>query len=221
MLIIGHKGAAGLAPENTPEAFRAGIEANADILEFDVRFTSDDVPILNHDSKLHNLTIKKSTAAELTKAGPIVTLEDILDEFFGQILLNLEYKPSDKADKLYEFINDKYISKPSDWDNLIISSFSTHALEDLRKLNKNINLGLLHSLNPFSFVLHYKKLDISAVGWHRLHANPVAIAIAKKLELFTYVYTVDRPKAAKILAQKGIDGVVTNRPDLMGHLNNN
>ena len=49
MLIIGHRGAAGLARENSLEALRAGLEAGADILEFDVRLTKDKIPVVVHD----------------------------------------------------------------------------------------------------------------------------------------------------------------------------
>ena len=49
MLVIGHRGAAGLAPENTIEALRAGVKAGADMLEFDIRLTKDNITVLVHD----------------------------------------------------------------------------------------------------------------------------------------------------------------------------
>ena len=58
-------------------------------------------------------------------------------------------------------------------------------------------------------------LKLTAVGFHRLHANPLAVAVAKKLGIFTYVYTVDRPETAVRFARRDIDGLVTNRPDIM------
>jgi len=215
MLVVGHRGAAGLSPENTPEAFRAGKEAGADILEFDVRLTADNVPILSHDPKLHGMTIRKRSLAELRKAGPVVLLESILDEFMGDILLNLEYKPSDGAEVLFKFLRDKFIKRPEEWDNLLISSFHVRALRKLRSLSRDVNLALLHSVNPFAFVTYHRKLRLSAVGWHRLHVNALAIAIAQKAELFSYVYTVNRPQAAALLGRKGIDAIVTDYPNRM------
>jgi glycerophosphoryl diester phosphodiesterase len=52
-----------------------------------------------------------------------------------------------------------------------------------------------------------------AVGFHRLYVNPLALEIAKKAGLFTYAYTVDRPRAAYLLSQQGVDAVVTDHPD--------
>src|SRR5215208_2524413 len=51
-LIIGHRGASAVAPENTMAAFREAIATGADGIEFDVRLTRDGVPVIIHDSTL-------------------------------------------------------------------------------------------------------------------------------------------------------------------------
>ena len=51
-LVIGHRGAEALAPENTWAAFRAGYEAGADVLEVDVQLTRDGEAIIYHDFTL-------------------------------------------------------------------------------------------------------------------------------------------------------------------------
>ena len=87
----------------------------------------------------------------------------------------------------------------------------------LRKLSPDVNLALLHSVNPFSFVTYQRKLQLAAVGWHRLHVNRLAIEIAQKSDIFSYVYTVNRPQAARILERRGIDGIVTDYPDKLAN----
>ena len=213
MLVIGHRGAKGLAPENTLESLRAGYEAGADILEFDIRLTSDKIPILCHDSKQYGQRVGTATLAELRVSGPITTLSEVLDEFYGRILLNLEYKPAIGVDVVYKLIAKKYIKRPTDWNNLLFSSFHVRPLLRLRRLSTDVNLALLHSVNPFAFVTYQRKLQLAAVGWHRLHVNRLAIEIAQKSDIFSYVYTVNRPQAAKILERRGIDGVVTDYPN--------
>ena len=52
MLIIGHRGASAVAPENTMAAFREALAVGADGIEFDVRLTRDGVPVVIHDSTL-------------------------------------------------------------------------------------------------------------------------------------------------------------------------
>jgi len=223
MLIISHRGAAGLARENTLEALRAGLKAGADILEMDVRLTKDGIPVLMHDFlalRTHKNTsiISRYTLEELKKrfkGQPITTLDQVLKEFFGKILLNIEAKGRGSGKVVLKVVRDKYIKKPADWDKVLFSSFRGSELVAIRRMSKLANLSLLHSLNPFIFIAYHRKLQLTAVGFHRLYANDFALEIAKRAGLFTYVYTVDRPHTALLFSQKGVDGVVTNRPDVI------
>lgn len=220
MLVIGHRGAAGLAHENTLEAMRAGLEAGADILECDIRVTKDGVPVLAHD--FHTVrthrdlsVISLLTLKELHKRlkNPIVTLEEVLDEFFGKILLNIEIKGRGSGVAAIKLLKKQYIKHPDGWDNVLFSSFHASELRAIRKQSKQAHLSLLHFDNPFLFIAHHRSLKLTAVGFHRLYVNSFALDIAKRTGLFTYAYTVDRPHAAVLLAQQGIEGVVTNHPD--------
>jgi len=220
MLIIGHRGAAGLAPENTLESLQAGIDAGADMLEFDVRQTRDKILVLAHD--FHTLRSHKSpglvghlTLDELRQKAthPVATLEEVLDKYFGKILLNIELKGSGSGAAVVSLLSKKYIRTQKSWDNVLLSSFRARELLNARKASESVNLALLHDQNPFLFVAYERRLGLTAVGFHRLYVNRLAVEIAKKTKLFTYVYTVDRPHAALLLQRQGIDGVVTNYPN--------
>ena len=65
-LIIGHRGASAIAPENTMAAFRESIAVGADGIEFDVRLTRDGVPVVIHDSTLHRTAGLPQRIADLT-----------------------------------------------------------------------------------------------------------------------------------------------------------
>ncbi|HEU5121600.1 MAG TPA: glycerophosphodiester phosphodiesterase [Candidatus Saccharimonadales bacterium] len=223
MLIISHRGAAGLARENTIEALKAGLRAKADILELDVRLTRDGVPVLMHDFHTFRTHrdlsfISRLTLAELKekfKHQPIITLDKVLKKFFGKVILNIEIKGRRCGMVVVEYVRDHYIRSPKDWDMVLFSSFHVTELASIRNVSKDANLSLLHSINPFSFIAHHRKLHLTAVGFHRLYVNELAIEIAKRAGLFTYVYTVDRPRTALHFSRKGIDGIVTNRPDMI------
>lgn len=222
MLIIGHRGAAGVAPENSLEALRAGVEAGADMLEFDVHLTIDRVPVLIHDNNLmrthkKRLFVHSSTLAELIEAtadtpSPIVTLEEVFDEFFGKTLMNIELKQRGSAKDIIAFIEQKYIEQPDDWDNFVFSSFLGNELRTIRRAAPHAHLWLLHNRNPFIFIAYARLVQLDGVGFHRLYINNLALEIAKKTKLFTYAYTVNRPHTALLLSQKGLDGVVTDYP---------
>ncbi|HET8884304.1 MAG TPA: glycerophosphodiester phosphodiesterase, partial [Candidatus Saccharimonadales bacterium] len=141
-----------------------------------------------------------------------ISLEAVLDEFFGEIILNIEIKQRGMATDIIKLLERKYIKRQSDWDVVVFSSFLTNELSAIRKRSKKANLWLLHNRNPFIFIAFARRLQLSGIGFHRLYINDFALAIAKKTNLFTYAYTVNRPHAAKQLHNRGIDGVVTDYP---------
>ena len=65
-LIFAHRGASGLVPfENTIDAFQKAIEVGADGIELDIRKTSDNVIIVNHNPTIGEMTISDHTFEEL------------------------------------------------------------------------------------------------------------------------------------------------------------
>jgi glycerophosphoryl diester phosphodiesterase len=114
-LVFGHRGASGLAPENTLPSFALALSMGADVLELDVHCTSDGVIVVHHDDTLDRTTdgtglIREHTFAELqtldagcrfTRDGRdfpyrghgvwIPTLEEVLDAF-PDVAINMEIK---------------------------------------------------------------------------------------------------------------------------------
>ncbi|HEY6042485.1 MAG TPA: glycerophosphodiester phosphodiesterase family protein, partial [Anaerolineae bacterium] len=64
MVILGHRGASAVAPENTLVAFRRALELGADGFEFDVTLTRDHVPIIIHDDTLDRTTNGKGNVKD-------------------------------------------------------------------------------------------------------------------------------------------------------------
>jgi len=56
LLVIGHRGSAGTAPENTLPSFQAAAAAGADMIELDVRLAADNVLVVHHDMSLRRTT---------------------------------------------------------------------------------------------------------------------------------------------------------------------
>lgn len=224
MLIIAHRGAAGEAPENTIEAIKRGIADDADIVEFDVRVTRDHVPVLSHDphlSRTHgkNLWISQHTLAELQKATrgnkPIATLEQALKICRGKIFANIEIKTTRDIQIVLKIIAEIYPTKKAQSNEFFISSFKTKVLSEVRAVWPHAQLALLHTINPQKFIIWHKRLNLAAVGFHRLHHNMFATEIAQKLGLFVYLYTVNHVDTARRAYECDIDGLVTNYPTKM------
>lgn len=99
-MIIGHRGAAWSGSENTlKEALEAGYDAGADMLELDIRLTRDKVLVMVHDAHTYRTHKKLSIISRRTYAqlldltnGDLVQLDEVLDMYFGRVLLNIEIK---------------------------------------------------------------------------------------------------------------------------------
>lgn len=105
MKIIGHRGARGLAPENTIAALSKGLEHGADELEIDVRVTRDGIPVLHHDARIQSGNQKVSIVAymlaELREHKPdLVTLDEALKFVANRAPVNTEVKPGEPVEPI-------------------------------------------------------------------------------------------------------------------------
>lgn len=223
MLIIGHRGAKGLKAENTIESIREAVSLNVDVVEFDIRLTKDLVPVLIHDRSLlrthGRLAVISRTnyqdLVNITTSGKkrITSLEEVLDEFFGVIFLNIEIKKFRAAKVVMELLKSKYIHRQKDWDKVMFSSFKPSSLYVIRKYSKKVTLSLLHNQNAFLFLAFSRILKLDAVGFYNVNIDNFAFEIAKKTGLFTYAYTINDIDRARFLESEGLDAIVTNYPD--------
>ncbi len=226
MLIMGHRGAAGLAPENTLAAIAAGLAVGVDFVEFDVRRTQDGHIVLVHDrttrrvaSKrlaVHKAPVAELQSLEMKRGGTIPTLEEAI-EFIGlKAKINIEIKSPDCVPQVVELIR-AYVKKGYPYDHFLMSSFSPAVLRSAYKLDKKIPYSLLQ-IWPVRF-RWLRSVKLSAVGFYHISAlTPFIISLAKRRGLYTYAYTVNSFEEAKQLKRLGIDGIITDNPDKFSEL---
>lgn len=157
-LLIGHRGAGNLAPENTLAAFRLAMEIGLDGAELDMQLSKDKQVIIFHDPDLERLTngtglVKEKTLAELKEldAGSkfsdrfsnerIPTLDEVLELVSGKLTLILELKSSDiQSDGLENAVVD-IIRKHNAFDWVIVDSFNPVSLWRVHKLEPQIMIA--------------------------------------------------------------------------------
>lgn len=226
MQIIGHRGAAGLAPENTRASFRAAINAGVDWIEFDVRTTKDGRVVLSHDphtvrtgkrlrviSRTDYVTLRN---VRLKGGNTIPTIAEAFNAIDGQAKINVEIKTPGCADAVVQNI-ERMVKNGASYSDFLVSAFKVARLREIHRLNSKIPLGLLHLFSPYKF-LRLKGLRIQAVGFSRRRLPLRAIHQAELRELMVYVYTVNSAKQAAHLAERGVQAIVTNRPDRLQEL---
>ncbi len=147
MKIIGHRGARGLAPENTIASLQKALEhlkQDVDQIEFDVRVTKDGVPILHHDKFLrdpdgrkHRISSCSYRELKLHKED-LATLEEALDAVDAKLGIYIEVKPGEPIAPISKVLRERYASKVFSADQLLIGSKSQKTLLALHTTLPNI-----------------------------------------------------------------------------------
>jgi glycerophosphoryl diester phosphodiesterase len=226
MQIMGHRGAAGLAPENTITAIAEALAASADWIEFDVRRTQDGHIVLVHDRNtgrvakkrltVHKTAVSELQALEMKRGGTIPTLKEALEIIGKQAKINIEIKSADCVPQVVELIQN-YVKQGYPHTHFLVSSFSPAVLRAAYQLDKKIPYGLLQ-IWPLRF-RWLSSVKLSAVGFYHISAlTPFIVALAKRRGLYTYAYTVNGFEEAKQLKRLGIDGIITNYPNKFDEL---
>ncbi len=203
MKIIGHRGAAGLAPENTIPAIKAGLQAGVDAIEVDVRLTADKHLVLSHDASLertHGVDVKvnRTTHSDVkdirSKLGHHVpTLVEVL-KFTGDTPLYIEGKNGDWAKALSALLK-----KQKNTDRISVISFNHQALSEFRTLSPRINTFVLEHRNPFDAITAARIYGFDGIDINYWTLNPLTYWLAKRHELDVVVFTVNKPWVASFL----------------------
>lgn len=239
-LIIAHRGASQLAPENTLPAFQQAYKEGAQMIELDVHLTKDFVPIVMHDEDILRTTngkglIQNLNYSEIQKldagswfhasfAGTyVVSLEDVIDWAISyQMDLNIELKTNKIKYPDIEKIVYECVLKKNFLSRVVFSSFSQNSIYQLRMLDDNIQLALLTKrMNKRSEILKIKeKLQLDAFHCDYRNLKKSIYYFMKKQGLAVRVYTLNDVKEMKIWLDLNVDGIITDAPGKLCHLIN-
>jgi glycerophosphoryl diester phosphodiesterase len=215
-LIIGHRGASAVAPENSIAAFEAAIAANADGIEFDVRVSRDAVPVVIHDDTLYRTHRLRKRVAELTghelnELG-VPSLRDLF-ELMSQnnLILCLEIKESSAT---LRNLSCRLVQEFGFEDRVIIECFDLAVIKEITGLK---TAALFEPRIYTEQRLIERALDVGAsvLALHHRLAKPPLVEKAKSAGLRVVVWTVDDPEWLARAQSMGIEAVITNDPAMM------
>jgi glycerophosphoryl diester phosphodiesterase len=135
-LLLGHRGARASSevPENTPAAFELCLRHGCDGFEFDVRKSSDGVPVICHDPVYRGLHIERTPAAQLS----LPTLDQVLEKFSARAFLDIELKVSGLGGLLIAALRQYPPTR-----GYVVSSFLPEVLEAAHALDASVPLGFI------------------------------------------------------------------------------
>lgn len=218
MLRIGHRGAAGYAPENTLSAIKKAGSLKVDFVELDIQATKDGTPVIFHDRRVDRLTISKGAVADINLADlkrlalpgghTIPTLEEGLKAAAGKVGVLLELKVPGLVEAVLDQLAHSGFSGP-----VILASFFHEELLRVRRLRQTAQtLALLvgQPITPAAFALEAKATHVG-VAFETLGKSYVEALRAAGLQVFAF--TVNDPSDIQRVAAFGVDGIISDFPD--------
>jgi glycerophosphoryl diester phosphodiesterase len=232
-LIIAHRGFSDLAPENTMAAFRKAAAAGADMIELDVRESSDHRFVVIHDKRIHRTTLQRGevrsyTAAELRRMdngswfGPnfsherILRLGEALQLTKNGMLFNIEVKTDVKSDVaevaealLAEVAKDKCMHQ------VIFTSFNHKIIKAINHLDADVATGILFNplknfrRSPAQLIAH-AHAQAFICSKYQINADVVADVHRSGYKIFVYGITTLRD--IKRMLKLSVDGLIANDP---------
>lgn len=232
-LVIAHRGASSLAPENTLAAVEKALELNVDVVEIDVHRTYDGELVVLHDDTVDRTTSGTGKIADLTldevksldagswfdpsfKDERIPTLREVLETTRDRAILLIELKGIRTEVPTVEMVQEMGLS-----DQVIIQSFDFQQIQKSKKKAPEIPTIFLmskpnHSSNPkkaanwIANIAEYVNADGIAIrhNWYteELHKT------AQTRELAMFVWTVDDKEELAKFRDAKLHGIITNRP---------
>lgn len=224
---IAHRGGGSLAPENTLAGIRLAAQLGFKAVEFDVMLSGDGTPVLIHDETLERTT---------NGCGPVAETSDnilfSLDAGNGEriprfaeaaalcrelgLLANVEIKPATGYEKPTAEVVARMTAEL--WRGAsvqpLLSSFSLEALEIARDLAPEIDRGVLYEVAPPDWLAVMHRLRAVSLHCDADLLVDVVLAEANARGIPVLCYTVNVPEKAKLLFERGVSALFTDRLDL-------
>jgi glycerophosphoryl diester phosphodiesterase len=221
--------------ENTLAAFQHAVALGYTHLETDVHTTRDGVLLAFHDAVLDRVTDSSGEIASMTLAEvraarigshhQVPTLAELFDAF-PDVRFNIDLKSRPAAPALAAFLDER-----DAWDRAVVTSFSPATLREFRRRSAGRARTGAHPIEVAAYLL----LPGAALARLATPGRPVALQIphrrgplvvasaglirrAHANGLQVHVWTIDDPDEMRELIDRGVDGLMTDRTDLLKDL---
>jgi glycerophosphoryl diester phosphodiesterase len=243
-LVFAHRGGAALAPENTFAAFDQGLSLGADGLEIDVRLSRDAVVVVHHDETIERTTnrggrVSDWDADELWKTDAgyrfgnqdtwpfrglghgVPRLHWVLSRYPGtRIIIDLKDDTAELARATIDVLR-----TANAFDRVCLGSFGRRPLQTVRQLAPSVATSA--SKEEVRWALYrswvgwpasapaYRGYQVPEFAGRRRVVSPRFISACHRAGLRVQVWTVDREDEARRFLRWGVDGLITDRPDII------
>jgi glycerophosphoryl diester phosphodiesterase len=238
--LIAHRGASGSFPDSSLLAFQKALDLETDILELDVHLSADKKIIVSHDESLlrttgKDLLIAESKLKDIVQADAGFTFKSKSGDFpfrnqgistlslnalikaFPNARFNIEIKPN--SPKLAEALSN-FIRKNNLSERVVVASKHALALETFRNTEQPRAMTSSH-LNDivWAYIYWFFNSDMRDTPYELLQL-PYQLVNKSVVDYFhsqnkkVHVWTVNDPDAIREMLIIGVDGVMTDHPEI-------
>jgi glycerophosphoryl diester phosphodiesterase len=226
LIIIAHRGASKLVKfENTLEAFQKAIDIGADMMEFDIRRTKDNMYISYHDEKIGGVKLSTLTYEEILKISmkkgfKVPLVEEILKMSAKKICLDIELKEEGYEEEIIKLVT-KYLG----YDEFVIKSFNDSSVKIIKEIDSNITTGLLLGIGKCKNIVRTRISELfpefriikSKVDFVSPNYRLLKCFFQLRMQILNkdiYIWTVNDRERMKKLMNKKVQAIITDRPDI-------
>ncbi|NWG09840.1 MAG: glycerophosphodiester phosphodiesterase [Nitrososphaerales archaeon] len=220
MMIVAHRGASAYEPENTLRAIEKAIELGANMVEVDVRPSKDGHIVVIHDDSVDRTTngegyVKNMTLKELKKLDAgigerVPTLQEVIGAVRRRVVLVIEIKVLNFEEAVVRTVEKEGMEK-----EVMITSFYHPVLERVKKIDSIIKTGVIFKCHPIRSAELALNARADVLFPEYKYTSKEMVEEARKSNLEIYPWTVDDQALADRFIKMGVNGIVTNKPDIL------
>ncbi len=217
---VGHRGAAGVLPENTLQGFRYALDLGVDAVECDVHLSRDGHLILMHDEKVDRTTNGTGRLAEMDFAEiraldagggqTVPTLEELLELVRGRCELLCELKADAATAPAARAVKASGMG-----GQVLFISFSLPRLAEVKRHGAGLQVGALLSGPNARHLDRALELGVRHVGVHYRSLTAATVERAKEAGVEIGAWTPNELGEMKAMIALGVDCLTTDRPDVL------
>ncbi len=219
VMIMGHRGAAALEPENTLRSIRRAVEIGVDAVEIDVRLSKDEELVVIHDATVDRTTNGKGPVSSYAlddlkkldagKGETIPTLQEVMEHVGNKVRLVIELKEEGTERMVVGLVKRRNLG-----DNVYVISFWHDLVKRIKGMESSIKTGVLLVGCPVDACVA-TQASADALVMKYTFVNRHFIQIAHKEGLKVFVWNIDDQHLVKPYVDMGVDGIGSNDPRIL------
>jgi glycerophosphoryl diester phosphodiesterase len=213
-LIVAHRGAWGVAPQNSIEAFERAIALGCDAVELDVRRTASGHIVVVHDARVGGRLVARTETPSLRRRledGQAPALVDVLDAVAGRIKLDIELKETGYVEEVMALIQARLPP-----EQYVVTSFRDEVLPEVKHHVGDVRTGMIIRTqgrrNELERRVRHARVDF--IVPHAAIARGGLLDWAAEQGLPAWLWTVkDRRSMQRLQADHRVEALITDRPE--------